>query len=245
MRKLVEAGISIIGGMVRKVGYQLRPVSAGPITMEAALSHFAGRIPVSTVIDVGASNGCWTEQALRRWPNATYLLIEAQRVPHEPELARLKRRHPRVEYVLAAAGNRVGTIHFDASDPFAGRASEQPLGGKDIEVPVTTLDAEVSRRGLRGPFLVKLDTHGFEVEILGGADRVLADTSLLVVEVYNFTLGKGALQFPEMCEHLGRRGFRPVAIVDPMYRPKDGLLWQFDCFFARADRPEFQSQSYE
>jgi FkbM family methyltransferase len=245
MRKLVETAISLIGGMVRRAGYQLRPLAAGPITMRAALSHFAGRLPVSTVIDVGASNGCWTEQALGSWPDARFLLIEAQRHPHEPDLARLKSRHPRVDYVLAAAGNRVGTIHFEASGAFAGRASDQPLGANGIEVPVTTLDAEVARRTLPGPYLVKLDVHGYERAILEGAVRVLADTSLLVVEVYNFTLGEGALQFPEMCEHLRRLGFRPVAIVDPMYRPKDGVLWQFDCFFARGDRPEFQSQSYE
>lgn len=245
MQRLLQAVRSLAQTVARRGGFEVHRVQNGPLSMERALLHFSRRIPVSTVIDVGASNGCWTELALPCWPEASYLLVEAQREPHEPDLRRLKRRVPRVDYVIAAAGSRAGTIHFDASSPFAGRASERPTAGHDIVVPVTTLDEEVARRGLRGPFLVKLDTHGFELPILEGATRVLADASLLVIEVYNFTIGDGAVQFPEMCERLRKQGFRPAGIVDLLYRPKDGFLWQFDVFFARSDRPEFASNQYE
>jgi FkbM family methyltransferase len=233
-----------VTGLLRRAGYELHPASLGPITMERALAHFSSRFEIATVIDVGASNGCWTELALRHWPKASYLLVEAQRNPHEPALRRLRSRVPQVEYVLAAAGARTGTIHFDASDPFAGRASDRPVEHCDIEVPVTTLDHEVEQRRLRGPYLVKLDTHGFEVQILEGARRVLAESALLVVESYNFTLCDGALRFPDLCDHLERAGFLPIGIVDAMYRPKDGALWQLDCFFARSDRPEFRDNRY-
>lgn len=234
----------MLARLARRGGYHVRPASEGPISMEGALAHFAPRFPVATVIDVGASNGCWTEIAMRSWPDAAYLLIEAQRDPHEPALRALKARSPRLEYVLAAAGHRSGTIHFDASDAFAGRASETTAPAHDIEVPVTTIDAEVARLRLPGPYLVKLDTHGFEVEILEGARAVLPQTSLLVIEAYNFELGGGALRFPRLCEHVEALGFLPVGLVDLMYRPKDGALWQFDLIFARSDRPEFRLAQY-
>jgi FkbM family methyltransferase len=245
MRRVLEASRRAIAGLIRRTGYDIRPASTGPISMEGALAHFARRFPASTVVDVGASNGCWTEIARRYWPDAAYLLIEAQQAPHEAALKALKLRTPRLDYVLAAAGGRIGSIHFDASDPFGGRASDTPTGGHDVEVPVTTIDHEVGRRGLDGPFLVKLDTHGFEVDILSGATAVLRQTSLLVVEVYNFTLADGALRFPEFCDHVEQLGFRPIGIVDLMYRPRDGALWQFDCFFARTERPEFGSNTYQ
>lgn len=245
MQRLIRAVRSLAQNVARRGGFEVHRVQNGPLSMQRALLHFSHRIPVSTVIDVGASNGCWTELALPCWPAASYLLIEAQRDPHEADLRRLRQRDPRIDYVIAAAGNRAGSIHFDASSPFAGRASETAGPGHDIVVPVTTLDDEVARRGLGGPFLLKLDTHGYEVPILDGAPRVLANTNLLVIEVYNFTLGDGALQFPDMCARLRTHGFRPVGIVDLMYRPKDGFLWQFDLFFARSDRPEFASDRYE
>ncbi len=244
MRRLLDAGYSAFARWVRRTGYELRPLTSGPTTMAGALAHFAPRFDVKTIVDVGASNGSWTELALQHWPTAACLLVEAQREPHGPALARLKQRRPQVDYVLAAAGSRIGTIHFDASAPFGGCAYEGPAPGRDIEVPVTTLDHETQARELSGPYLVKLDTHGFEVPILDGAKRVLADTSLLVIEVYNFTINEGALRFPTMCQHLERSGFRPIGIADPMYRPRDGLLWQFDCFFARSDRREFELNAY-
>jgi hypothetical protein len=38
---------------------------------------------------------------------------------------------------------------------------------------VTTVDIEVAQRALLGPYLIKLDAHGFEVPILIGAQEAL------------------------------------------------------------------------
>ena len=154
---------------------------------------------VGTVIDIGASNGAWSKSALRRFPKADYLLIEAQSDPHEAGLREFKAGHSNVDYVIAAAGNRVGEIHFDASDPLGGLASETPFAANDICVPMTTVDAEVRARGLKPPFLLKLDTHGFEVPIFEGATETLRHTCLLIVEAYNFQLTSESFRFPDLC----------------------------------------------
>jgi len=211
--------------------------------MEGGLKAAAGLHKVQTVIDIGASDGSWSELARQHYPDAHFLLVEAQANPHEPALRRYVAQHPRAQYLLAAAGPRQGTIHFDATDPFGGVASDKPTGQRDIVIPVTTVDVEVARRKLPSPYLIKLDTHGFEVPILDGAEQTLAKTELLVIEAYNFTLRPGVLRFPELCQHMEGRGFRCLDVVDQLYRP-DGTLWQFDMFFARADAPEFQLNSW-
>jgi FkbM family methyltransferase len=229
-----------------RLGYHLGRVRPDVTTMEAALARAATRVRGSsagTVIDIGASDGRWSEGARRHFPDAKYLLMEANAV-HEPGLRLFKERVARSDYVLAVAGDRVGELHFDASDPFGGTASLTPQAGM-ITVAATTVDHEVTTRGLPEPFVLKLDTHGFELPILNGASQTLQRTSLLIIEVYNFTLHPGALRFYEMCNHLASLGFRPIDICDPMYRPKDGAFWQCDMFFARDDRPEFQSNSYD
>lgn len=109
---------------------------------------------------------------------------------------------------------------------------------------MTTVDAEVARLSLAGPFLLKLDTHGFEIPIFEGAASTLDQTSLLIVEAYNFELRPGALRFHELCTYLGGRGFRPLDVVDVMRRPGDDVLWQFDLFFARNDSREFASSAF-
>ena len=118
--------------------------------MEGALQAAARRHPIMTVIDIGASDGSWSELARQHYPDAHYLLVEAQANPHEPALRSYVAQHPRFEYLVAAAGPREGTIHFDATDPFGGVASEKPTGEHDIVIPVTTIDLEVARRRLPG-----------------------------------------------------------------------------------------------
>ncbi|HEX7624605.1 MAG TPA: FkbM family methyltransferase [Anaeromyxobacteraceae bacterium] len=227
-----------------RVGLQL-VASDSERTMRGALRHTAARHPVKTVVAVGASDGRWSATARLFHPDAFFLLIEAQEKPHGGALRRMKERTARLDYVLAAAGDRSGTIHFDAADPFGGVASDQPTGAHDIVVPVTTIDAEVSRRGLAGPFLLKLDTHGFEVPILEGARETLKRADLVVVEVYNFELRPGALRFHEMVAYLEERGLRCLDIVDVMHRSTDGALWQFDAFFVPKSSPEFAENGYE
>jgi FkbM family methyltransferase len=236
MKKLIKS-------VLRSAGLELRRVQPGRNdTMASALLKWAVSTEVSTVIDVGASNGCWTRLALKGWPNAQYLLVEAQRGPHEEGLTTLASENLRVQYVIAAAGPQNGTIFFDASDPFGGVASEVFTDG--ISVPVLALDNEVEKRNLRGPFLLKLDTHGFEVPILRGAPRILAESSLLVIESYNFDISPECLRFPQFCNHMEDLGFRCIDICDVLRRPGDGCLWQFDVFFVPKTRFEFTQNTY-
>jgi len=212
--------------------------------MDAGLARAAARrIPVAAVIDIGASDGRWSDLSLKHFKDARYLLVEAN-AAHEPGLRAFKERVAGSDYIIAAAGDRVGELHFDVHDPFGGLASATPRSGT-ITVPATTIDHEVAARSLPGPFALKLDTHGFELPILKGATETLTRTTLLIIEVYNFTLIPGALRFYEMCAHLAPLGFRPIDLCEPMYRPKDGAFWQCDMFFARDDRVEFNSNSYE
>jgi hypothetical protein len=96
---------------------------------------------------------------------------------------------------------------------------------------------------LEPPYLLKLDTHGFEVPILAGAARTLQGPSVLVIEAYNFTVRDGALRLPQLCGHLEERGFRCLDLVDPLYR-SDGALWQVDAVFVRADAPEYRTEAW-
>lgn len=199
---------------------------------------------VATVIDVGASNGQWTTVARRVWPESSALLIEAQPC-HRGALEAYCRTTPRCGFVLAAASDEPGgEVFFDDSDPFGGLASTTESGAAKTRVPTTTIDHEVRERGLVGPYLVKLDTHGYEVPILKGAEATLREASVAVIECYNFKIAEGCLLFWEMCAFMAERGFAVIDFSEPMWRQRDGAFWQMDIFFAPASSPEFSHKGY-
>lgn len=201
-------------------------------------------VTIETVIDVGASDGRWSAEMMSHFPKANYLLIEAQDAAHGAGLQRFKAAHPNVDYVLCAAGDHDGEIQFDASDPFGGAASTIPFAEKNVVVPMAAVDTLIRRRNLHGPFLLKLDTHGFEVPILEGARETLAQSAMLIVEAYNFTLRPGCLRFYELCQHLEARGFRCADVFDLMVRPSDQAFWQMDMVFLPSTHPVFRSNRY-
>ena len=201
-------------------------------------------IPFRTVIDVGASNGLWTRDVIARFPDRQYFLVEA-RPEHEPGLKDLVAAHPQVRYALCAAADRPGEVHFHGGDLFGGLAAHTPFSEHNLVVPARTLDELAATHGLSGPFLLKLDTHGFEQQILAGAPAVLAQTEMLVIEAYNHRMGFGNLLFPELIALLGRQGFRCVDFFDPLYRPHDGAFWQADFAFVRETWAGFKHPSYQ
>ena len=215
---------------------------------EYAFETLARRqIPVQTFIDVGASNGSWSMKAMRYFPQSGFHLIEAQQC-HRKSLEELARSHPTVSYTLAAASDATGSTYFDSSGgPYAGLASDRPFDGQSARdfIPSVSIDEEVNRKSLKGPFLIKLDTHGFELPILKGASHTLQEACALFIECYNFHPGPNGLVFWELCSFLQEKGFRPYDMVEFLHRPRDGFFWQADILFLRSERPEFSDLKWE
>jgi Methyltransferase FkbM domain len=133
---------------------------------------------------------------------------------------------------------------FTSTDLFRGAAAKIPLEGARKIVRQTTIDHEIGARGLPGPYLIKLDTHGYELPILRGAKETLRKANLVVIETYNFRIYEGCLLFHEMVAYMRELGFGVIDMSEPLWRKLDLAFWQIDLFFVRLDRPEFQSKAY-
>jgi FkbM family methyltransferase len=238
--KLIKKFQSLLAGNTHD-----RPAAnSNQATMTDMFARLASRNhDFNTVVDVGAAVGGWSTNFAEVIPDKAHLLIEANPV-HELALLACCQARPNWDYVLKACGREPGHVFFDGSDPFGGVASDIATDFASQRIPVTSIDHEVVKRGLREPFLVKLDTHGYEIAILEGAPETLRSTELLIIEVYNFQLHEGCLRFWEMCQWMQERGFVPIDLFDVLYRPKDGALWQFDLVFARNNSEPFASNTY-
>jgi FkbM family methyltransferase len=230
----------LLSYLVSKMG-----IARDTISLSAALQRSLQRdVTPATIIDVGASNGCWSKAAHRFFPEANFLLIEAQE-EHRPSLEHFHRNVPNCNLLFAAAGDIDGSAYFDADSLFGGLAAHETVGNNCITVPMVTIDEAVRQFVLPPPYLLKLDTHGFEVPILKGAKNTLVKSSLVIIECYNFKLTVDSLKFHEMCIFMESNGFSCIDISNPMHRPSDQAFWQMDLFFIPSSSAPFTSNSYE
>ena len=217
------------------------------MSTDRALWRLAGReLEIGTVIDIGASDGRWSAVCEKHYPACHYLLVEAHE-PHAEALETYCAARPKAQYVLAVAGDECGEVHFyfDDRDLFAGAASKIQIPGFAHKVVrQITIDKEIGTRALPGPYMVKLDTHGYEVPILLGAKETLRKANLVVIETYNFRPQEGVLLFHEMVAYMRERGFGVIDMSEPLWREFDRALWQIDLFFVPLDRPEFRVNSF-
>ena len=226
----IKFGLNVVIGVA---GHELVRLQDSP-SMDASIRRLRQRdVEVGAVIDIGASDGRWMRRARRYFPDARYLLVDANPV-HERRLRKISDSDPLVECALVAAGATTGTVYFDASHAYIGVASKRKLGSHYREVAASSVDDLVSEHTLPAPYLLKLDTHGFEMAIFEGAELTLERTNAIIVEAYNFRALPHTPLFTEIIAFLEERGFRLVDVCEPHHRPRDGALWQLDLFFQRS-----------
>lgn len=126
------------------------------------------------VIDVGANKGEWTEFVISLKKPSAALLFD----PSSSAAEILRRRfskYPGIEIVEAAVGNLPGSMSFFEEEN-AGETSSLVRGasekGSSREVSLTTLDAEVERRGWPSVDFLKIDAEGYDFHVLEGARRL-------------------------------------------------------------------------
>ena len=193
----------------------------------------------ATVVDVGAGSG--TPALYDAYPDARHVLIEplAERAAG---LRTLAAGLPHGEVHVVAAGARREQRALRVEPRRHWRSSFLPrtpltATGDALEtrtVEVTTLDHLREERGLRPPFVVKIDTEGYELEVLEGARSVLAETELVVAEVSVAPRFVGGYRFAELIARLDALGFALVDLLDVVRDETTDRLKLVDAAFRPA-----------
>jgi FkbM family methyltransferase len=200
---------------------------------------------VDTVIDVGANVG----QFGTRIREAGY---RGRIISFEPlarafaGLAAATDGDPRWDCHRLALGARAGheTLHVSADLEASSILAMEDrhvrhwppsayVGAEAVEV--VALDAVApSLLPERGRLYVKLDVQGYELEVLRGAEEVLARAELLEAELSLVPLYRGGPLYREVLDHIERRGFELVSVEGITEEPETGHMLQVDAVLARA-----------
>jgi FkbM family methyltransferase len=182
-----------------------------------------------TVIDVGAALG--TFNLYETFPNSRHLLIEPI-AENEPYLAKICRKLKSAEYIIAAATKKSGIFTLNVSPDMVHSSISEGVNADHQNpylrnIPAITLDEICRDRNLPGPYLIKVDVDGQELDVLTGATQILQQTEYVIVEVCLFA------QMYDIIHFMKTQGFVAYDIVDLGYRPIDAALWQVDMAFVK------------
>jgi len=220
----------------------------GRQSFRGALEHARSLgVTPRSVIDVGAAYG--TPDLYEVFADARHFLVEPLD-NYRPYLEAIIAKYPRAEYVIAAATKEPGTVtihvHADLQGSSMYLETEDSPGLNDTPRSVrgVTLDDLCAESGVLGPYLIKVDVQGAELDALSGASRILAQTDYIILEASLFGFYKDGVQLYDVMSFMHERGFDPYDLVGYSYRPLDGALAQVDIAFVKHDGPLRSRHSY-
>jgi FkbM family methyltransferase len=214
----------------------IRRLNAPDMTM--ALERLAGLgFSPELIFDVGAFRGDFAKMALAIWPSARIACFEP--LPHGvQQIEALRNTLPGIDihHTLVGATEKAAVeIHMENS------ASSVLHDAYNHLVPVqafpqTTLDVAVrDKYAGRAPDLLKIDTQGYELEVLKGAEASLSRIRVVLAEINLLDLHENVPLLHELVSWLAERNFVAYDICGFGRRPLDNALWQADFIFVKKD----------
>jgi len=242
----------VLRRLLRRLGYIVvrdRPPGdlADPMFVETVahrhlLRAVLDRLAVDCVIDVGAHHGEFAGSLRANGYAGDIVSFE----PVAASFAQLQARagvDPRWQTHRRALGREPGRarMHVARGTNFSSflaptRFSVEWFGTSAVEreeeVEVARLDALPELAGAQRP-LLKIDTQGFDLEVLAGAEGLLDRIVALQVELSVRPLYEGAVAWRDALARLDELGFRPAHLA--AVTRDDGLgIVELDCLLVRT-----------
>lgn len=237
----------MIQRVLKAFGYRLQSIPKD-IALKNGINDETGgddislpsRITVDTIIDVGVAGG--TPWLYRQFPDQKLILVEPLNVV--PSLMNLIEGRD-YEMFECAVGSKQGdvTINYDKTRPslssVKSRTQLTQRKGHEIvskTVPVRTLDSILAESKFPNQNLgLKIDTEGYELEVLKGSVNLLKKCQFIVCEASVAKRFEDSYSFSELIQFMAENGFRlsnilrfnvgsngVVRMVDVLFEPIGG-----------------------
>lgn len=229
----------IIRKVLRSRGYEVgRWDRFGVRPLHDIQGLFGGR-SLEVIFDVGANEGQTAVQFARAFPNAVIHSFEPFSVAFE-KLREASVRYPRIKPIQQALGEAVAEriLHVNshsATNSLLPNAPEydryQPKGWADeratTPIAVSTVDAYCRQKSILFVDLLKMDTQGYELKVLQGAENMISSGKVATIfsEVLFASIYDGQAYFHDIYEHLWARGFRLVNLYGVGVNDQKFVSW--------------------
>jgi hypothetical protein len=126
---------------------------------------------------------------------------------------------PRSQFFIALLGaeSREEVRFYQMGTGSSVLAERSSTQRNELKLRMSTLDDLVAAE-VNSPMLLKLDVQGYELEVLRGARKILAEAEVVVIECSLIQYNDGAPLFAEVVSFMSERGF---LVYDPFSDRRD------------------------
>ncbi|MEO0690711.1 MAG: FkbM family methyltransferase [Pseudomonadota bacterium] len=197
--------------------------------MQRGLQRLAQRgLRIRSIVDIGAFHGNWSEMAHGIWPSASITMVEANQ-DKEPVLSRVAERLGADLHFNLLGPEDDDPVEFFVMESGSSVFEENsPLDRRKTKLSTKTLDTLLAGKQVD---LIKIDTQGFELEVLKGASKSLEAAKAVLLEISLIQINKGAPLIAEVIAFMDERGFAVCELLELHRRPLDQATNQIDLLF--------------
>jgi FkbM family methyltransferase len=210
----VETPVVNIQDRLRELGNQrLLPKTHIDYLLQLKLSGYTPKV----VYDIGSCVMHWTNESLRIWPDAHYVLFEAM-----PSVEFLYQERGIRDYHIGVLASESGrTVEFWQNDYHPGGNSyykENVAINPGVpeyfmrKYTTKTLAEVVAQRQFPLPDLVKMDVQGAEMDIVRGAEGIIKHAQHVILELQKVEYNTGAPLHQEVIAYMDQLGFDCLGI---------------------------------
>ena len=171
----------------------------------------------NTVFDIGVAKG--TPELYKAYSDKKIILVEP--LPIYEEFMQKTLKTYNAQWVKSAAGSEDSEIeiHYDEALPaMSSIHTKTPITSgsnkvKTQRVPIKKIDTIVEELQLEGPFMLKIDTEGHELNVIKGATETLKNTDLVVAEVSVAKRFNNSYKFSDFIKEMEIHGFELLDIL--------------------------------
>ena len=231
--------------MIPKFGFDIvrfKP-SRHPLARRRLLLAQSG---VDLVLDVGANVGQYAEELRQLGYCGTIISFEPMKTAFS-RLERRARRDRRWDALNIGLGDQEGTFKINVAANSWSSSIREMLPQHVVSAPhskyvsqdeivVRRLDSMMDELCPRSSTIfLKVDTQGFEMNVLRGAEKSLERIGLMQLEMSLVPLYRGEILFDEMSRYLMEKQYILVSLEPGFSDPKTGRLLQVDGVFSRVE----------
>lgn len=185
------------------------------------------------VLDIGAYEGTWAESFLTIFPEAKILMLEGQE-SKKTILQQKSEVNKQLDFRIALLGSAEQEVEFNIYETASSVLKENNETGAKTETrTLITLDQLSINTPFAQPDLIKIDTQGYELEILKGAEKTMQLAQFILLEVSLIDIYKNCPMVAEVMAFMQAKGFVLYDICSLMRRPFDKALYQSDFLFIK------------